>query len=362
MVRYDIGQSTTTDLDNASLDYSVDLKTTDSINAAGDTYYDFPNSSQYLGYYKTIPELKKAIDALATWIMGKGYITDPSTEIILERVTGWGEDSINSIFWNLLVNKKIYGDAFAEIIRDEEGELLNLKVLDPAAMRVVVSSKGIIKRYELRSKQNKKAKTQRFGPHQILHLCNDRISDEIHGTSVIEACKWVIDARNEAMDTYRKILKRNLALGVLYIKSEDSSKIDTIMSKYKDAIKNGEVLVLPDDVAEIKDSGVTISDFISWIRYLENFFYQAVGIPKVILGGSEEFTEASSKVGYLTFEQIYNKEHVELEADLWNQIGIKITFNKPVSLKNELFNSESKNTSQVGIQPNETQVGMTRTE
>ena len=89
---------------------------------------------------------------------------------------------------------------------------------------------------------------------------------------------------------------------------------------------------------------------------MENFFYQAVGIPKVILGGSEEFTEASSKISYLTYEQIYTREITELESDLWNQLAIRLKFNKPASLKNEMLSSEDKNTGQTSFQPKDTEI------
>ena len=100
----------------------------------------------------------------------------------------------------------------------------------------------------------------------------------------------------------------------------------------------------------------------NWIRYLENVFYQAVGVPKIILGGSQEFTEASSKIGYLTFEQPYMAEQRELESDLWAQLGIKVKFERPVSLKEDVQQNEAANTGQVGIQANETQTGVARNE
>src|SRR3990167_1957531 len=360
MAEYNINQSSTTSMNTAVKDYSVTNRYTDGVSEYTDeTYYDNANARKWLGYYKSIPELKKAIDALAIWTSGKGHTTNTAREqVILESLIGWGEDTFESILNNLIVCKKVYGDAFAEIIRDEDGVLINIKVLDPAVIRIVVDKKGLIKRYEQYSKSDKTAKPTKFKPNEILHLCNDRIADEIHGVSSIEACQWVIDARNEAMTNHRKLLRRNLALGILYIDTEDTTKRNALMTQYQNAVNNGEVLVLPKGVAELKDANITIQDPISWIRYLENFFYQALGIPKVILGGSEEFTEASSKIGYLTFEQVYSKEQRELEADLWNQIGIRIVFNKPASIKNELLQSEDKNTGQIGFQPKETTATM----
>jgi len=66
-------------------------------------------------------------------------------------------------------------------------------------------------------------------------------------------------------------------------------------------------------------------------------------------------------MGHVIFEPIYTKEQKDLEDDLWTQQAIKITFNRPPSLRGmqpEL--DESKNTGQIGIQPNDTAVTMER--
>jgi len=360
MPELDIGKTTTTDLDTEVSDYSVSPKATDYADAGDkETTYEFPKASEYIGYYKNIPELKKAVDALAMWTAGKGFEASERDKLILENVSGWGEDSFDSILMNMIVVKKIIGDSFAEIIRDEsDGRLINLKPISPERMKVVVGSNGIIKRYEqhLSNKEWKILETK-----DVLHLCNDRFADEIHGTSVIEACKWVIDARNEVMQDYRKVLHRNvIPVRIIEIDTDDTTKRDEMITQYQDAIKKGEVLVLPKGTAEVKDNTISITDPTNFIRYLENFFYQAVGIPKIILGGSQEFTEASSKVGYLTFEQVYATEQRLLEQDIWNQINMRIMLNRPISLKDNMQNDEAANTGQVGFQPKEAGINMER--
>ena len=57
--------------------------------------------------------------------------------------------------------KKINGDAFAEIIRGKDGNIVNLKVLDPASIRVVTNRKGVIIRYDQLSKTGKKRRKAR---------------------------------------------------------------------------------------------------------------------------------------------------------------------------------------------------------
>jgi len=360
MAEYNISNTSTTELTSKVDDFSVSAKTLDEAGTM-ETWYNSPNWSEYLGYYKSIPELKKSVDALACWTAGKGFKANNHDLVVLGNIIGWGEDTFSSIMQNMIIVKKINGDSFAEIILNpKSGTLVNLKPLNPSSIRIVVNNKGLIIRYEelnLKGKAIRKIETK-----DILHLSNDRIANEIHGVSVIEACKWVIDARNEAMSDWRRILHRNLAgLRIIEVDEDDPTKLNSLKTQWATAINKGEVLILPKGTA----SPVNINPPTNpenWIKYLENFFYQAVGIPKIILGGSQEFTEASSKIGYLTFEQVYITEQRLLEGDLWSQLGIKIEFERPVSLKEDVVGSEEKNTGQTGIQDNEAQVGVGRTE
>jgi hypothetical protein len=347
-------------LDDFITSYSVSAQSLDSPDDTEETYWYFSKAAEYLGYYKQIPELKKAIDALALWTVGKGFNTNIHDKIILDHIQGWGEDTIHSILWNMVVMKKVIGDSFAEIIRDKDsGTIINLKPISPERMRIVVGKNGVIKRYEQYAKTGVAA-YKKYDKEDILHLCNDRVGDEIHGVSVIEACEWVILARNECLTDHKKVIHRNVVpVRIIEIDSDDSVKIAKLKAEYKDAITKGEVLIIPKGTVAITQDTITIQDPISWIQYLENFFYQAVGIPRVI-ATSQDYTEAGSKVGYLTFEPVYTFEQTLLESDLWNQLGIKIAFNRPPSLKDNVQSDEAKNTGQVGFQPKESSINMER--
>jgi hypothetical protein len=361
MAELELSQTTTTSMDSEVSDFSISFGKLDEPADTEETYYYNPNWKENLGYYKEIPELKQSIDALARWTAGKGYKTDKRTEIILNLITGWGEDSFDSILQNMIIVKKINGDSYAEVVRRDDGELLNLKPLSPGSIKVVVNKKGIITRYEEIDISTKKS-IRKFKPSDIFHLCNDRVSNEIHGVSVIESCKWVIDARNEAMRDWRRILHRNLAgVRIIEVDEEDTAKFNTLKTQWASSIDKGEVLILPKGTAGIPNVPPPINPE-SWIRYLENVFYQNVGVPKIILGGSQEFTEASSKIGYLTFEQVYMSEQRLLEQDLYSQLAIKIELNRPVSIKEEMEQSEKANTGQVGFQANEIKPNVRRNE
>jgi len=351
MSNLDLSNASTTNMKTDVPDFTVSSKVIDEATTK-ETIYDNPNWSINLGYYLQIPELKKAIDALAMWTTGRSYSCDARTQAILEHITGWGEDTIDSIWWNMIITKKVNGDAYAEIIRDPDTNILiNLKPLNPSSIKIIINRKGLIDRYEeWRSNQEKRD----IKIKDMFHICNDRIANQMHGTSVIEACKFVIDARNEAMADKRRMMHRSM-IRVLYVDSDDIATYNSLKTQWADAIKNGEVLILPKDNVEFPNiPQISTAEHSEWIQYLENFFYQAVGVPKIILGGSQEFTEASSKIGYLTFEQPYISEQRQLEQDIWNQLQIRIAFERPVSLSAAMQSSEAANTGQVSLsQPTE---------
>jgi len=249
------------------------------------------------------------------------------------------------------VTKKVNGDAYAQIIRNDNGELINLIPLNPQFMRHVCNKKGRIIRYEYGTGVKIK-----FRPDEILHLCNDRMVNEIHGNSVIAAIEWNIEATEEAKRAHRKMIKRNGVVRVIEVDTDNTTKLNTFKREWKDAIDKGDVLILPKAVAEAKDwHGVLDTQgVIMWLKYLDDDFYMSIGVPKAILGGSIETSEGAAKISYISYEPIYTKETTELEADLWNQLAIRITFNKPTSIKPEMQSSEEKNTGQLGFQPKET--------
>jgi len=355
MTRFDIGQTTTP---TTITDETIDSESTEGPSDQKETFWYNSNFTKWYGNYKNVAKVKIPINAYATWVVGQGWTASTTDTVFLENIRGWGEDSFLSILWNMLVIKKVNGDSYAEIIINEQtGTLLNLKPLDPASIVHVVDNNGIIIRYEQISKTKKGKK--KIPVNKMFHLCNDRVADNIHGTSIIEALVWNMEAQEEARKTHRKMVRRNGVVKIIEIDVQDTAKRDAFKKEWKTAIENGDVLILPKGVAEAKDWHGTLdtNGVIQWLNYLDDEAHMMSGMPKVILGGSSE-NEGDKKMSYLAFEQVYKREVNELKADIWNQLAIRIEFNKPASLQAQLADNELKNTSQVGLQPNDTTAGV----
>ena len=344
-------------------DWSVTPMQTDGPEVVGETYYDNANWSKYLGYYKTIPELAAAIDAKATWTIGKGFKASPVTEMTLDAIRGWGKDSFNTILENAVRTYHIGGDSFIEIIRDNEDNLINLKPLDPGNIRIVANSKGIIIRYEQINNSN--IPNKKWAPEKILHFARNRVADEIHGVSIITSVEEIIKMRNEAMADYRKLLHRNIyPVKIFHLDTDDETRIANFKVKADKAHTQGENFYVPKGAVEIENSSVAPNSTLNplpWIQQLNQYFFQATGVPQIIVGGSQEITEASAKISYLAFEQTIEEEQLFIEEQVLAQLNMQIELDFPATLQNELLSDTSKSESMQAATPEDVSVNPQQT-
>lgn len=360
----DIGQADYGDMSNVVTDYSVKELTTDGPEGQKrPTEWTNTRWKQQLGYYKQVPELRAAIDAKSRWVVGKGFRAEPPTMLSLMSIRGNGRDTFNSILENLYRVCEIGGDSYAEIIRD--GDLLvNLKPLDPGTITIVANAQGIVTGYKQKAKTPSGTETK-FTPEQIFHLSRNRTADELHGISLIDSVENIILMRNEAMDDYRKVMHRFVKPRIVFkLDTDDAGEIADFKTKADEATEFGENLFIPKDTVEHEllsvPTNATMSP-LAWIKELNNYFFQAAGVPQIIVGGSAEFTEATAKIAYLTFEQTIEEGQLYIEEQVLAQLGLEIVLDFPASLQNEMLDARSRAERTQASTPEDTAVtGSTR--
>jgi hypothetical protein len=342
-------------------DVEIETRATDGVQDQEETTYINPNWNIQLGIYKTIPEFKIALDMRSIWTIGEKIDADPETLVILDHVSGWGKDTFRNILKNGIVTKRLGEDFYAEIMRADDGTLLNLKVLDPGSIRQVYNRKGILLRYEQINKLKKGETLHIFKPEDIFHLTNKRIADEIHGTADSDALKSILDANNESFVDVRKLMHRYVKPMMKFIlDTDDPVKIEELVTKFDAAVNKGENLYIPKGSVEQELIAVPSNSTLNplpWREHLKNYFFQVVGIPQIILGSSGEFTESTAKIAYLAFEQSVKDEQTDIIEQVWDQLGLRIKLSFPASLRNELLSDESKDGT-MGFQPNDTTAGI----
>ena len=348
----DFSATTTT---TTKADYSAGSLSPDSPTNADENYWDNPNFTKWFAHYIKHAKIKKAIDNFSDWVLGLGYTTDSRTKVILDHIQGNGKESFDGMMWNAIAMKKVNGESYTHIIRDskdkEFGTIINMRSLSPNHMRVVYNGKGRVKKYRHYTSAEKNGEFVEYEPHEILHMINDKVADEMHGRSVIEAVEWNVDAQEEAKRVHRKLVWRAGVVRVIEVDTSNPTELSTLKAQYKIAEEKGDVLLLPKDKARAIDwkPNLDHAGIINWLNYLDNEFYISIGFPRDLSGASTNATEAGMKMSYITYMPLYEKEVTELESDLWNQCGIKISFNRQQSLLGQEQTNEAKNTGQTNL-------------
>ncbi len=361
-----IDSAVASDLTSAVKDFSVDSKKPDGptdqkettwINTSDDVTFE-----DAFGYYtddKT-PEITAVIDAKATWTVGKGFKADEITTMLLDTIKGNGFDTFNTILENAMRTMLIGGNFYAEIIRDDEDNLVNLKPLNPSRIKHIANRKGEIIRFEQMDLNQKNKKIGEFKPEKIFYLPRNRVVDEIRGRGIIQKLKLVLNMKNEAMADNRLINHRYAyPRWIIHLDTDDPTEIAAFKAKYDTANSTGENMYVPKDVVVPELVAVAPNatiNLLPWINYLDNLFYQTAGVPKIVVGGSSEFTEKASSIVYLAFQQSVEEEQLYIEEQVLSQLNLVIELEFPADLTNELL-SDKKKDGPENIQPNETTAG-----
>ncbi len=342
--------------------FEVDSAKTDGPFDQKETKWEDENWEDYFGYYTDdkIPEITAVIDAKATWTVGKGFKADEETTMLLDSIKGFGVDTFNTILENAMRTMLIGGNFYAEIIRDEEGVLTNLKPLDSGVMSNIVDGAGVIKRFEQKSKVAGK-KPRRLEPEKVFYLARNRVADEIHGRGIIQKLKRIMDMKNRAMNDWDRVLHHNIDPMIAYkLDTQDTTKIAAFKAKVDAAKGKGDNMYIPQGSVEFEIISLAPNANLSpmsWIEYLDNLLYQTAGVPKIVVGGSSEFTEKASSIVYLAFQQSVEEEQLYIEEQVLAQLNLVIELEFPVSLENELLSDEKKDPDPTTVQPNETTAG-----
>lgn len=352
MGQLDLSKAQSSDYANSVDDVEVDSMNTDGVGNQDETKWTNTKWSTYWGYFNQISDLKSALLMKAIWNVGKGFSVDAQTEVILDHVKGWGKDTFQDILFNLEVTRRIGGDAYAEIIRADDAEktILNIKPLDPGSISIIVDRKGMIKRYEQNTKlPNNKESVIKFKPEEILHLSNNRLADQIHGISDIESLEETIKADNESFVDIKKLMHHQAKPFILWkLKTDDQVKIQEIVAKIDSARNLGEDMFIPDDDATISYEIVQLNPsniILEWRNDTRNKFFRAIGLPQIVPGAGGQSTESESKVIYLAFEQIVEKDQRYIEKQLWKQLGIKLDLYPPASMQPDMATDTMKDGS-----------------
>lgn len=332
----------TSDLDQSISVVETPSSDIDSEGAGTLTRWQSDNWSIYNGYYKQNNPIKGIINKLGTWSVGKGIEAEENVDKILRRIRGWGKDSFDDILNNLVRVRHINGDAYAEIIRDTAGRLINLKPLNPGRMVHVVNGQGILQFYEWRKSNGL---VEKMEVKDVFHLVLNRDADEIHGTGDIESITGYLDKVKQLDEDMATLFHRYIVpIMLIKLDTDDTTKIASYKTQMDKALNTGQNIYTPQgsvesDILELKAGN---ENTLEWRKTWVDEIVRSGGVPALIMAQEAGSTEASSKMVVFTWEQVIREEQKYLEVQIKNQLGLEVNLVPPASIEENVKEDEAK--------------------
>ena len=355
---------------SSGLDQSLKVQTTASedVDRAGnltDVKWVNTNWTKYNAYYKNHSSAKSTINKLKMWTVGKGFTADKKTTDILDKIRGWGKDTIDGVLQNQIGVRHVNGDSYAEIITPNEeplkpdgSNLLNLKPLNPGTMGHVMNPQGILEGYK---QKNLDGTETPFRLDQIFHLCLNRNADEIHGTGDIESLTTFLDKIKQIDEDMAVMFHRFVVPLVIWkLNTDNKAAMKTFQAQEKAAWNTGENLIIPDTAVDFQllEAGRGIGKVINPMEWRNKWTEEVIkggGVPALIMAIESGTTEASSKMVFLAWELVIDEEQRNTEAQFKAQLGLTIKLPDPPKIDASLMGDENKDAgSQTKVKPSET--------
>ena len=347
---------------SSGLDQSLKIQTTDSqdVDRAGiETDVKWVNDKweTYNGYYKSHVAIKSVVNKVGMWTIGKGHTAEKKVKKITDNIKGWGKDTFDEILDNQIRVKHINGDSYAEIIKD--GKLINLKPLNPGSMGHIINPQGILEGYKQKNTDGTESK---FALDQIFHLSMNRTADETHGTGDIEALTTFLDKIKQVDEDMAVMFHRFVVPLVIWsLNTDDETAMTTFKTQEKAAWNTGENLIIPDTAVkyELMEAGKGVGKIINPMEWRNKWTEEVIkggGVPALIMAIESQTTEASSKMVYMAWQIVIDKEQKSIINQVKSQLGLEIKLPQPPKIDVQDVESDTKKdaNAQTKVKPSET--------
>ena len=136
--------------------------------------------------------------------------------------------------------------------------------------------------------------------------------------------------------------------------TDDTTEIASFKTKTDAAYDKGENMYIPKGTVVPEVVAVAANatlNPLTWINQLNDYFFQAVNVPQIIVGNAKEFTDASGKIVYLSYEQSVKAEQLYIEEQVLLQLNLEIKLTFPASLQTDAISDTPTETDQVEEEP-----------
>lgn len=265
-------------------------------------------------------------------------------------------------FWKILViNLKCAGEAFVFKVRNKSGKVVELWNLRPDRMTIVKDPVMFIREYRFRLDDGKESV---FAPEDIIHFKAPDPLDAYGGISPLFAAKLRVETEGFATSFQRDFFVNNgrpdaiLTTGTR-INKDDKEEIKLKWNAQHQGKGNNSKIAILSGGMQYQQIAVSQRDmdYIEGLKMTRDDILIAFGVPKSVVGITEDVNRANAEVGMSTFltetvkptiGELIEKINEEMTYVDFDQ-SIELEFEDPTPSNRELMLQEHSQLVPVGV-------------
>lgn len=284
--------------------------------------------NKWNGFVSRIAVLRQITDIRAASVFSSWKVKgnhDKKATKMLSGMTGRNGESFKQIMASLYRVSYICGDAYAEIIFEnddtENGKIVNLKILPADNIRQNIE-KGEIKSYEEINTGKKLA------PYRILHIRYNTRGALTHGLGMIESLNNILLSYEQMLQLGQEIYEHmSRPREFLLANTDNKAKLDLIRDAVKEAGDSWSgIAVIPGTLLQdIKE--FTLNPSLKpqeWLDTLSKEIFKATATPEIVLGTGYSTSEEDAKTRIAGFMGSIRYDQEMFEEDIRQQIFMQI--------------------------------------
>lgn len=279
---------------------------------------------KWKGYYDQIPILRSTINAVAdataaSWDT-KGKNAD-TMKAVLKNFDGNGKETFKTLMVNAIKTGMLCGDAYFEIVPNEDLGIENLVMLPSNNIRIIIKN-GRIKRYEEVSAPVGE-NAARWKPQEIFHYVNNPIGAMVHGTSDVEPLQNLLVYLKQVQTDLGDIMHNySIPKEIVEVDTDDPTEMANLKSEYMSMKNRGyKIVFVPKDAMKVSAFSAAIDlDPANWHRLIIEQILASMRVPDLALGTGTVNSEESARMKYSGFRQLVRMKQQLLEEQLERQL------------------------------------------
>jgi len=263
----------------------------------------------FKAFYHDVPCVHDAIDTITDAVLQHGYEVqvepkdlEETRKMVSDKLEEFG---LPHLLHQIVREYQVFGNAFLEKLRDNEGRIAGLNAINPEYIRIKRDEHGRVEKYNQVIQGRLEVS---FEPQDIVHFKRNPIGDDPFGISICKPLKTIMETKLQSEEDIGKII-HYYGAPIRHFKFGTADKVvaPEVVDDLRADIESmdPEDDIFTDGLVDIKVIGaerrtMAIEELMDRI---ENQVISGLEVPDVLLGRGRGATEATAKVQLRAFDR-----------------------------------------------------------